>query len=250
MGAGATDFEEIDLRAEDDALIAAELEAAEIEAERLKAEAPPEEEDEDEDEDEEESETDSQDAAPKRRRSRRDGGGHPFKDRIAADAQRAPTPARSRAPSTMARRDTACGSTPPCRTTRSTPSTGPASARSRSSSRRTASSFAARVPLATTDPWLLAGHPPRHSPLDGLPRNRWPRAGIYRRPRRRRCSSPTLMERLGPPSSRPVDTRRCRVRTAPRAPPPRTSRPDAGAAPRPDRRWALVLVRCCRGRAR
>ncbi len=38
---GATDYEEIDLRAEDDALIAAELEAAEIEAERLKAEAPP-----------------------------------------------------------------------------------------------------------------------------------------------------------------------------------------------------------------
>src|ERR1700726_1802807 len=50
-GTGA-DYEEIDLRAEDDALIAAELEAAEIEAERLKAEAPPE-----EDEDEEESET-------------------------------------------------------------------------------------------------------------------------------------------------------------------------------------------------
>ena len=41
-GAGAADFEEIDLRAEDDALIAAELEAAEIEAERIKAEAPPE----------------------------------------------------------------------------------------------------------------------------------------------------------------------------------------------------------------
>jgi hypothetical protein len=67
-GAGATDFEEIDLRAEDDALIAAELEAAEIEAERLKAEAPP------EDEDEDESETDQQDA-PKRRRSRRGGRG-------------------------------------------------------------------------------------------------------------------------------------------------------------------------------
>jgi hypothetical protein len=65
-GADATDFEEIDLRAEDDALIAAELEAAEIEAERLKAEAPP--------EDEDESETDQQDA-PKRRRSRRGGRG-------------------------------------------------------------------------------------------------------------------------------------------------------------------------------
>jgi hypothetical protein len=67
-GAGA-DYEEIDLRAEDDALIAAELEAAEIEAERLKAEAPPQ-----EDEDEDESETDQQDA-PKRRRSRRGGRG-------------------------------------------------------------------------------------------------------------------------------------------------------------------------------
>src|ERR1700683_5504011 len=48
-GVGATDYEEIDLRAEDDALIAAELEAAEIEAERLRAEAPPEDEDDDED---------------------------------------------------------------------------------------------------------------------------------------------------------------------------------------------------------
>src|SRR6201999_1768325 len=39
-GAGAaTEFEEIDLRAEDDALIAAELEAAEAEAERALAEA-------------------------------------------------------------------------------------------------------------------------------------------------------------------------------------------------------------------
>jgi hypothetical protein len=70
-GAGtAADYEEIDLRAEDDALIAAELEAAEIEAERLKAEAPPE----DEDEDEDDSDTDQQDA-PKRRRSRRGGRG-------------------------------------------------------------------------------------------------------------------------------------------------------------------------------
>jgi hypothetical protein len=69
-GAGATDFEEIDLRAEDDALIAAELEAAEIEAERLKAEAPPEEDDGDGDG----GDADQQDA-PKRRRSRRGGRG-------------------------------------------------------------------------------------------------------------------------------------------------------------------------------
>src|ERR1700691_5179634 len=72
-GVGATDYEEIDLRAEDDALIAAELEAAEIEAERIKAEAPPEEEDEDGDE-ESESEGEQSDA-PKRRRSRRGGRG-------------------------------------------------------------------------------------------------------------------------------------------------------------------------------
>jgi hypothetical protein len=68
-GAGATDFEEIDLRAEDDALIAAELEAAEIEAERLRAEAPAEDLESDGDAD-----ADQQDA-PKRRRSRRGGRG-------------------------------------------------------------------------------------------------------------------------------------------------------------------------------
>jgi hypothetical protein len=68
--AGATDFEEIDLRAEDDALIAAELEAAELEAERLKAEAPPVDED-----DEDGVDADQQDAPPKRRRSRRGGRG-------------------------------------------------------------------------------------------------------------------------------------------------------------------------------
>ncbi|HEY5052631.1 MAG TPA: hypothetical protein VII45_04395, partial [Solirubrobacterales bacterium] len=67
---GATDYEEIDLRAEDDALIAAELEAAEIEAERLKAEAPPE-----QDEDEDESEAEDQQDTPRRRRSRRGGRG-------------------------------------------------------------------------------------------------------------------------------------------------------------------------------
>ncbi len=72
-GASAGDYPgEIDLRAEDDALIAAELEAAEAEAERLKAEAAEsgEEEDEGEGEDEEDSE------APRtRRRSRRGGRG-------------------------------------------------------------------------------------------------------------------------------------------------------------------------------
>src|SRR5271166_2037675 len=72
-GVGTGDYpEEIDLRAEDDALIAAELEAAEAEAERARAEALAAGEDEDEDEEGEESE----ESAPRaRRRSRRGGRG-------------------------------------------------------------------------------------------------------------------------------------------------------------------------------
>jgi len=66
--AGAGYPEEIDLRAEDDALIAAELEAAEIEAQRAKAEAAEREEEPKEDEEEE-------DPAPTRRRARRGGRG-------------------------------------------------------------------------------------------------------------------------------------------------------------------------------
>jgi hypothetical protein len=66
---GAADYpEEIDLRAEDDALIAAELEAAEAEAERAKAEA-----EEAGEEPEEESEVSS--GTRTRRRSRRGGRG-------------------------------------------------------------------------------------------------------------------------------------------------------------------------------
>jgi len=61
----AGEFEEIDLRAEDDALIAAELEAAEAEAERALAEAAEKGED-----DEEEPE---EDGSSRRRRSRRGG---------------------------------------------------------------------------------------------------------------------------------------------------------------------------------
>jgi len=57
---------EIDLRAEDDALIAAELEAAE-------AEAGEDEEDEEDEEEEEEEETGEGDGEPRRRRSRRGG---------------------------------------------------------------------------------------------------------------------------------------------------------------------------------
>jgi hypothetical protein len=76
-GGGGGDFEEIDLRAEDDALIAAELEAAELEAERIKAEAPPEEEEEEDEggDDEESGSEGEQSDAPKRRRSRRGGRG-------------------------------------------------------------------------------------------------------------------------------------------------------------------------------
>jgi hypothetical protein len=71
-GTNAADYpEEIDLRAEDDALIAAELEAAEAEAEQARAEA-----DDVEDEDEEGEEEDGERAAPRtRRRSRRGGRG-------------------------------------------------------------------------------------------------------------------------------------------------------------------------------
>src|SRR5271157_922099 len=54
-GVGGSSYpEEIDLRAEDDALIAAELEAAEIESERARAEATDDEEDEEAEEAEEE----------------------------------------------------------------------------------------------------------------------------------------------------------------------------------------------------
>jgi hypothetical protein len=66
-GTSLADYpEEIDLRAEDDALIAAELEAAEAEAERARAEA----------DDSDEEEGDDEQSAPRaRRRSRRGGRG-------------------------------------------------------------------------------------------------------------------------------------------------------------------------------
>jgi hypothetical protein len=66
-GAGAPDYpEEIDLRAEDDALIAAELEAAEAEAERARAEAA---------EAGEDGEEDDDDVPPARTRTRSRRGG-------------------------------------------------------------------------------------------------------------------------------------------------------------------------------
>ena len=78
-GAGGGDFDdEIDLRAEDDALIAAELEAAEAaraeEEERRAAEAAAAAEA-DEDDDQDDDEDEDEDAARKRRRGRRGGRG-------------------------------------------------------------------------------------------------------------------------------------------------------------------------------
>jgi hypothetical protein len=72
-GTSVADYpEEIDLRAEDDALIAAELEAAEAQAERARAEA----EETGEDEGEGEGEGEGEPGAPRaRRRSRRGGRG-------------------------------------------------------------------------------------------------------------------------------------------------------------------------------
>ena len=117
-GAVAADYpDEVDLRAEDDALIAAELEAAEVQAEREQAEG-------DEEED--------------------DGRGRPCAPAGEGDAEvagveaRAAAGARWRARSTTARRVTVCGSTQRSRTIRSTPSTGRGIARSRSPSKRTA----------------------------------------------------------------------------------------------------------------
>ena len=114
--AGGDFDEEIDLRAEDDALIAAELEAAE-------ASAAEEEEASEGDDDSEEGESDGDDDAA-RAAAGADAGG----DAVVAAAAGAAS--RSRAPSTTARRATGCGSTPPCRTTPSTPSTGPDTGRS------------------------------------------------------------------------------------------------------------------------
>jgi hypothetical protein len=90
-GSSADGFpDEIDLRAEDDALIAAELEAAELEAERAKAEAEAEAEAERlrreaEEPDEEPEGDDADGAAPTRRRTRRGGRGR----KAAASAQSA-----------------------------------------------------------------------------------------------------------------------------------------------------------------
>ena len=134
-----SDFDdEIDLRAEDDALIAAELDA-EAQAAAAKAAAS------------------SQGGKPLlQRRPRPPRPPRRTRMRTAtsqsvgvADA-RPPAPAAPRAesarpaapgrpPSITVKRASGCGSIPPCRTTRSTPSPGPGTARLRSRSRRTRS---------------------------------------------------------------------------------------------------------------
>ena len=105
--AAADSDDEIDLRAEDDALIAAELEAAEARREAEEAEESAGAADDDED------------AMPRRRDA------PPPRPPRRREPRAAPAhAARWREPSTTARRATGCGSTRPCRTTPSTPSTG------------------------------------------------------------------------------------------------------------------------------
>jgi hypothetical protein len=72
---GAADYLEVDLRAEDDALIAAELEAAELEAERARAQAAEEKDETDETEERGEGEGEGDGEAPARARRRGRRGG-------------------------------------------------------------------------------------------------------------------------------------------------------------------------------
>ena len=117
-GVAGGDFnDEIDLRAEDDALIAAELEAAEAERARIAAE-------EAEAAAAAAAEEDEEEAPAPRRRSRRGG------------RSRAKSSGPLEGTSITARRVTGCGSTPRSPTTPCTPSTGPVTGPSRSSSRR------------------------------------------------------------------------------------------------------------------
>ena len=129
-------LEEVDLRAEDDAQIAVELEeeaARKAEEERLAAEEAARK----AAEEEAKAAAEAEAAETRTRTTRRPSAPHGAAAAARAAARR--LPARSRARSTTARRATGCGSIPPCRTTRSTPSTGRATARSRSRSRKTRS---------------------------------------------------------------------------------------------------------------
>ena len=104
--AGVGELDEPDLRAEDDALVAAALEA---EAEEV--------DDEPEDDDGDAGRAPTTTTATSRASAAAGA---------VAGAGGASARARSRAPSTTATRATGSGSTPRCRTTPSTPSTGPA----------------------------------------------------------------------------------------------------------------------------
>ncbi len=144
-GATAGEYpDEIDLRAEDDALIAAELEAAEKEAaekeaERAKAEA-----------EEKASRSSDDEETTTTTRRRNPALAAAAEAAVGACSARAPTPPRGRwrERSTTARRVTGCGLTRRSRTTQCMPSTGPATGPSKSQSKRTASSSAA--PATTT----------------------------------------------------------------------------------------------------
>ena len=129
-------IEEVDLRAEDDAQIAAELEEEaerQAEEERVAAEEAARK------AAEEEAPAAEEAAAAEAEPTRTPSPSAPPGAAAGARAG-APRPrARSRARSTTAKRATACGWTPPSRTTRSTPSTGRATAPSRSRSRKTRS---------------------------------------------------------------------------------------------------------------
>ena len=114
-------FEEVDLRAEDDAAIAAELEAEE--ARRAEEEAKLAE--------EAAKRAAEEDAEPEKGDDEARAPQAPAPPRRAAPAAATTPRARSRAPSTTAKRATGCGSTPRSRTIRSTRSTGRATGRSR-----------------------------------------------------------------------------------------------------------------------
>ena len=131
-GAGEPRRDEIDLRAEDDARSPPSSRPRPRAAPRRRPSAA-----------EEEAKRAAEEAAEAAEAGeRRRGAAKPKKPprrRGGRTAAARKPPGRWRARSTTARRATACGSTPPSRTIPSTPSTGPATGRSRSRSRRTRS---------------------------------------------------------------------------------------------------------------
>ena len=130
--------EEVDLRAEDDAAIAVELEEEAKRREEEEAAEAARKAEEEAREAEEAARRAAEAEGEATRRTTRSPSAPPAAPAVAAAGAAAPR-ARSRAPSITATRATACGSTPPCRTTRRTPSTGRATGPSRSRSKRTRS---------------------------------------------------------------------------------------------------------------